>query len=174
MITSPTGAAIRDILSVLKRRFPSVSVIIYPSQVQGEAAAAQLVQAIKIANQRQECDVLLLTRGGGSIEDLWPFNEEIVAREIFKSTIPIISAVGHEIDFTIADFVADLRAPTPSAAAELVVPDVYDLLSKIQHLQNRLAILMQHKIKYFVLHFKNLCATRNFSITFSDPSLRSG
>lgn len=123
VITSPTGAAIRDILSVLKRRFPSLPIIIYPTAVQGTQASLQIVNALQTANARKECDVLIVARGGGSLEDLWCFNEEIVARAIFASEIPIISAVGHEIDFTIADFVADVRVPTPSAAAELVSPD---------------------------------------------------
>lgn len=123
VITSPTGAAIRDVLTVLQRRFPSIPVIIYPTLVQGAKASRQIAQAITIANRHKTCDVLILARGGGSLEDLWPFNEEIVARAIFASEIPIVSAVGHEIDFTIADFVADIRAPTPSAAAELVSPD---------------------------------------------------
>jgi len=132
VITSSTGAAIRDILNVLKRRFPMCKVIIYPSLVQGADAAPEIVRAIQIANNRKECDVLIVARGGGSLEDLWPFNEEIVARAIFASHLPIISGVGHEIDFTIADFVADMRAPTPSAAAELSVPDTLQLLHLLQ------------------------------------------
>lgn len=131
VITSATGAAIRDILSVLRRRFTSSAVIIYPTLVQGELAAPNIVKAIQIANRRAECDVLILSRGGGSIEDLWPFNDEKVAYAIFESALPIVSGVGHEIDFTIADFVADVRAPTPSAAAELVVPDQADLQKKL-------------------------------------------
>lgn len=123
VVTSPTGAAIRDIISVLKRRFPAIPVIIYPTAVQGNEAAAQIVNALKKANLRQECDVIILGRGGGSLEDLWSFNEEIVARAIYASDIPIVSAVGHEVDFTIADFAADQRAATPTAAAELVSPD---------------------------------------------------
>jgi exodeoxyribonuclease VII large subunit len=142
VVTSATGAAIRDILSVLKRRFPSLPVIIYPTQVQGSEAAGQIVRALKWANERKECDVLILTRGGGSLEDLWPFNEEIVARAIFSSEIPIVSGIGHEIDFTIADFVADQRAATPSAAAELVSPDVSEYLQSIKHWQSRLKQLM--------------------------------
>lgn len=123
IITSPTGAAIRDIISVLKRRYPAAPLSIYPCQVQGQAAAAEIVKAIELANTHGVCDVLILSRGGGSLEDLWPFNEEIVARAIFKSELPIVSGVGHETDLTIADFVADYRAPTPSAAAETVSPD---------------------------------------------------
>lgn len=128
VITSPTGAAIRDVLSVLKRRFPCIPVTILPVAVQGEGAAQQIVDAIKLANKLKQFDVLLLTRGGGSLEDLWPFNEEIVARAIFASDIPIVSAVGHEVDVTISDFVADVRAPTPSAAAELLSPNLDDWL----------------------------------------------
>jgi exodeoxyribonuclease VII large subunit len=123
IVTSPTGAAVRDILTVLGRRFPAVPVIIYPTQVQGDYAAPQIVAAIELAVTRAECDVLILSRGGGSLEDLWPFNEESVARAVADCPLPVISAVGHEVDVTIADFVADLRAPTPSGAAELVVPD---------------------------------------------------
>ncbi len=123
VVTSPTGAAIRDIVTVLKRRFRNVPIIIYPTAVQGENAAPQIVRALQTANERNECDVLIVGRGGGSLEDLWAFNEEIVARAIYASDIPVVSAVGHEIDFTIADFVADKRAATPSAAAELVSPD---------------------------------------------------
>ncbi|MCU7851499.1 MAG: exodeoxyribonuclease VII large subunit [Candidatus Thiodiazotropha sp. (ex Monitilora ramsayi)] len=123
IITSPSGAAIRDLLSVLKRRFPALPVIIYPVQVQGEEAPGQIIRQLQLANQRKECDVLILSRGGGSLEDLQAFNEEAVARAIHDSQIPVVCGVGHEIDFTIADFVADQRAPTPSAAAELVAPD---------------------------------------------------
>jgi exodeoxyribonuclease VII large subunit len=128
VVTSPTGAAIRDILTVLKRRYPCVPVIIYPTLVQGDTAAPLIAAAIKTANDRNECDVLIISRGGGSLEDLWPFNEESVAKAIFESHIPVISGVGHEVDFTIADFVADVRAPTPSAAAEIAVPDRLELL----------------------------------------------
>jgi exodeoxyribonuclease VII large subunit len=133
IVTSATGAAVKDILNVLKRRCASIPIIIYPTLVQGELAATNIVQAIQIANARQECDVLILARGGGSLEDLWSFNEEIVAQAIFKSDLPIVTGVGHEIDYTIADFVADLRAPTPSAAAELVTFDKEELLSSLTH-----------------------------------------
>lgn len=128
IITSATGAAIRDILTVLKRRYTHAPIIIYPTLVQGEQAAAHIVKALQIANARNECDVLILARGGGSLEDLWPFNEETVAHAIFQSNLPVISGVGHEVDFTIADFVADKRAATPSAAAEIVTPDQSELL----------------------------------------------
>jgi exodeoxyribonuclease VII large subunit len=140
IVTSPTGAAIRDILNVLSRRAPNVHVLINPVRVQGMGAAAEIATAIKDFGRPsatwEPVDVIVLARGGGSIEDLWEFNEEIVARAIFHSEIPIISAVGHEIDFTIADFVADLRAPTPSAAAELIVPDAAELSRRVTELEN--------------------------------------
>ncbi len=138
VITSPSGAAIRDILSVLKRRFPAIPVLIYPTAVQGERAADEIAAMIKLADRRKECDVLILARGGGSLEDLWAFNEEVVARAIHACQTPLVSAVGHEVDFTIADFVADQRAPTPSAAAELVSPDQHDLLNQLIKQLNRL------------------------------------
>lgn len=146
VVTSSTGAAIRDILTVLKRRYPCVPVIIYPTLVQGATAAPTIVQAIETANRRNECDVLIVARGGGSLEDLWPFNEEIVAQAIYKSIIPIISGVGHEVDFTIADFVADKRAPTPSAAAEIITPDRAELLQILSRHQQHLLRCMSHKI----------------------------
>lgn len=132
VITSPTGAAIHDVLTVLRRRFPSIPVIIFPTKVQGLEAKGEIVDALLTADRSGLCDVLLLVRGGGSLEDLWPFNEESVARGIHRCTTPVVSGVGHEIDFTIADLVADLRAPTPSAAAEAVSPDCRDLLEKFQ------------------------------------------
>jgi len=138
VITSATGAALRDILNVTKRRYSNIHIVIYPSLVQGEEAAKSIVEAIRKANGRKETDVIILGRGGGSIEDLWPFNEEIVARAIYESEIPIISAVGHEIDFTISDFVADLRAPTPSAAAELVVQNKEELIKWFQDKYKRM------------------------------------
>ncbi|AWC33761.1 MULTISPECIES: exodeoxyribonuclease VII large subunit [Bacillus cereus group] len=131
VITSPTGAAIRDIITTIKRRYPIGNVIVFPVLVQGEFAAPSIVQAIQTANEMNDIDVLIVGRGGGSIEELWAFNEEIVARAIFASKIPIISAVGHETDFTIADFVADLRAPTPTAAAELAVPNILEMQEKV-------------------------------------------
>ena len=151
LITSPQAAALRDVLTTLKRRLPGVPVILYPAPVQGAGSAEKIAQAICTANQRAECEVLILCRGGGSIEDLWAFNEEVVARAIFASDIPVISGVGHETDFTIADFVADERAPTPTAAAQRVVPDRHALLQGLrdtaQHLQraqrNRLQNAMQ-------------------------------
>jgi exodeoxyribonuclease VII large subunit len=146
VITSPTGAAIRDILSVVRRRFPAMQVIIYPTAVQGQEAPAQIVKAIALANQRQECDVLIVARGGGSLEDLWSFNEEVVARAIFASALPVISGVGHEIDFTIADLVADHRAPTPSAAAELITPDAAELVRRLHAKEMRIAQCIKHAI----------------------------
>jgi exodeoxyribonuclease VII large subunit len=138
IITSPTGAAIQDILTVLKRRFPAIPIIIYPTSVQGEAAAEEISCAIELANQRLECDALILARGGGSIEDLWCFNDERVAYAIHESSLPIICGVGHEMDITIADLVADQRAPTPSAAAELLSPDRDEWLQTISLLGKRL------------------------------------
>lgn len=146
VITSATGAAIRDILTVLQRRYPCVPVIIYPTLVQGDLAAANIVQALQTAARRKECDVLIIARGGGSLEDLWPFNEEIVARAIFDCHIPTISGVGHEVDFTIADFVADIRAATPSAAAEIAVPYRVDLLNQLSRLQKQIIRLMQQQL----------------------------
>ena len=137
VITSPSGAAIRDVLSVLKRRFPAIPVLIYPVPVQGKDAGREIAAMLETAASHKQCDVLILTRGGGSLEDLWAFNEEIVARAIHACHIPIISAVGHEIDFTIADFVADRRAPTPSAAAELVSPDQAEWLAQLGALESR-------------------------------------
>jgi exodeoxyribonuclease VII large subunit len=138
LLTSPAGAALRDVLHVLARRFPAIPVIVYPIPVQGAEAAPRIARMLRTASRRAECDVLILTRGGGSLEDLWPFNEEIVARAIRASAIPVVSAVGHEIDVTIADFAADLRAPTPSAAAELVVPDAQDWMRQLHTLSGRL------------------------------------
>jgi len=143
VITSPTGAAIRDILTTIKRRYPIAKIIVYPALVQGVQAGASVAKAIKTANDRKEADVLIVGRGGGSIEELWAFNEEIVARAIFESKIPIISAVGHETDTTIADFVADLRAPTPTGAAELAVPHIEDLTERLLNRKLRLIRVMK-------------------------------
>lgn len=143
IVTSPSGAAVRDMVTVLRRRFPAVPIVVYPAAVQGVAAKAQLVDAIGHAVRRNECDVLIVGRGGGSLEDMWPFNEESVARAIFACPIPIISAVGHEIDFTIADFVADVRAPTPSGAAEIVVPDQNEWQNRLEHLAANIEKLAQ-------------------------------
>ncbi len=147
IITAPTGAAIRDILSTIKRRFPYVETILFPALVQGTDAKDDIVKKIKLANT-YDLDVIILGRGGGSIEDLWAFNEEIVARAIFESNIPIISGVGHEIDFTISDFVADLRAPTPTAAAELAVPNKLDILDMLRQIKIRLIKGIDNKIIY--------------------------
>ena len=147
IITSPTGAAVRDILNILRRRFPAIPVVIYPTQVQGESAKTEIVAAIHAATARQECDVLILARGGGSLEDLWSFNEEIVARAISACPIPIVSGVGHEIDFTIADLVADMRAPTPSGAAELVAPEAREWLQRIRGLERSAAITVSRQVE---------------------------
>jgi exodeoxyribonuclease VII large subunit len=138
IITSPTGAAIRDMLNIINRRFANVHIIINPVPVQGEGAGAEIARAIEEMNEFEDIDVLIVGRGGGSLEDLWAFNEEVVARAIYTSRIPVISAVGHEIDFTISDFVADLRAPTPSAAAELVVKNKQDIIDNLCHIFLRL------------------------------------
>lgn len=140
VVTSPTGAAIHDILTVLRRRFPVAAVTLYPTAVQGATAAPEIAEAIRLASERRECDVLIVGRGGGALEDLWPFNEEIVVRAIVACAIPVVSAVGHEVDVTLADFAADVRAPTPSAAAELVVPDGTQWLERVQTLQHRLSM----------------------------------
>jgi len=156
IITSPTGAAVKDILSVLKRRNPAITAIIYPALVQGQQAKFDIENAIDIANQREECDVLIVGRGGGSLEDLWSFNEEEVVNAIFHSRIPVISAVGHEIDTTLADYVADLRAPTPSAAAELVSLEVNEYADKLLSLNKRMRQNIQHRFKADTQHFLTL------------------
>ena len=147
VITSPTGAAIRDILSVLRRRFPALPVLVYPVPVQGEAAAPQIAATLARASRRKDCDVLILARGGGSLEDLWAFNEEVVARAIHDCEIPVISGVGHEVDVTIADFVADVRAPTPSAAAELVSRSAAELTQGFARFDERLQGLMRQRLQ---------------------------
>jgi exodeoxyribonuclease VII large subunit len=147
VITSPSGAAIRDILHVLARRFAAVPVLIYPVAVQGAAAAPELVAALRAAGRRAECDVLILARGGGSLEDLWAFNDETLARTIAACPIPVISGIGHEIDFTIADFAADVRAPTPSAAAEIAVPDGEEWLASVNRLDHRLRRGMLRRVE---------------------------
>ena len=155
VITSPSGAAIRDILHVLKRRFAAVPVLIYPVPVQGAQAAPDIIAALKLAAARAECDVLILARGGGSLEDLWAFNDEALARQIVASPIPIVTGIGHEVDFTIADFAADVRAPTPSAAAELVVPDAAEYLKffrtrglRLQQTLNRRLADITQRLQY--------------------------
>lgn len=138
VVTSPTGAVIRDIINVVKRRFPKIDVKLYPVNVQGEKSAQDICDGIEFFNHMENVDTIIVGRGGGSLEELWSFNEEIVAREIFKSKIPIISAVGHETDFTICDFVSDMRAPTPSAAAEIATPDLSDIYFKLDNIKNRM------------------------------------
>ncbi|MGH9405773.1 MAG: exodeoxyribonuclease VII large subunit [Terriglobia bacterium] len=146
VVTSPSGAVIRDIVRVLCRRFPNVNVLLYPARVQGEGAAAEIARGVRYMNQHQLVDALIVARGGGSIEDLWPFNEEVVARAIAASSIPVISAVGHETDFTISDFVADLRAPTPSAAAELVIHCKEDFEADVRNRQRRMNQIVRLKL----------------------------
>src|SRR5215207_808744 len=153
VITSASGAAIRDILHILARRFPPAAVLIYPTAVQGAAAAPEIVDALALAGARRDCDVLIVARGGGSIEDLWAFNDERVARAICASPIPVVSGIGHEIDFTIADFVADARAPTPSGAAELVAPDRHACLEALSHTAERLNIAMRRELRALALRF---------------------
>ena len=148
VITSPTGAALQDILKVLRHRFSAIPVFVYPTAVQGASAAAEICAALAKANQEKQCDVLILARGGGSLEDLWSFNEENVAHAIFNSEIPIITGIGHQTDFTIADFVADVRAPTPSAAAETVTPDRDMLQKQLHQQQQRLLHLIQSRIQF--------------------------
>lgn len=147
VITSPTGAAVRDIMTTIKRRYPIAKIVVIPALVQGDLAPKSIVKAIETANQMETNDVIILGRGGGSIEELWAFNEEIVARAIFASKIPIISAVGHETDFTIADFVADHRAPTPTGAAELAVPHISELLDRVLNTQSRLTRTIREQMK---------------------------
>ncbi|MBU8788812.1 MULTISPECIES: exodeoxyribonuclease VII large subunit [Bacillus] len=147
VVTSPTGAAVRDVITTIKRRYPLVKVIVLPTLVQGTNASESIVRSIEEANRRQLCDVLIVGRGGGSIEELWAFNEEIVARAIFASDIPIISAVGHETDFTISDFTADLRAATPTGAAELAVPNMLDLMERLKTLDVRMTKAMQQGLR---------------------------
>lgn len=163
VVTSKTGAVIRDIINVTTRRLPNVHILLYPAAVQGEGAAETIVEGIQYFNERKNVDLIIIARGGGSLEDLWPFNEEITARAIYESEIPIISAVGHETDFTIADFVADLRAPTPSAAGELAVPDSKEVLWKIQNMQRRLSMGLIKKIEGMQNRYQKVIQTRAFS-----------
>lgn len=165
VLTSQTGAVIRDIINVSTRRNPNVYIRLLPVPVQGPGAAEQIAEKIKIMNEKKLADVLIIGRGGGSLEDLWPFNEEIVARAIYESELPIISAVGHETDFTIADFVADLRAPTPSAAAELAVPDVYELKQKISNCKNRCRMSLKKQVELMKMRYEKCMKSR----VFTDP-----
>ena len=166
VLTSQTGSVIRDIINVSTRRNPNVYIRLLPVPVQGEGAAEKIADGIRYMNENNLADVLILARGGGSLEDLWPFNEEIVARTIYESKIPIISAVGHETDFSIADFVADLRAPTPSAAAELAVPDIYEVKQKILGYQNRLRISLVKKVELMKMRYEKCMA----SSVFKEPT----
>jgi exodeoxyribonuclease VII large subunit len=166
VVTSPTGAAIRDIIHVLTRRFPNIEILLVPAKVQGGGAERGIVKAIDYLNTRGDIDVLIVGRGGGSIEDLWNFNEEVVARAIFASDVPVISAVGHEIDFTIADFVADVRAPTPSAAAELAVPVKRELEAGVVQLQQRLNLGLKAMVQDFRLRLSHSAQ----SYVFHEPA----
>ena len=162
VLSSNTGAVIRDIINVSTRRNPNVYIRLFPVPVQGEGAGIKIANAIKYMNENKLADVLILARGGGSLEDLWPFNEEIVARAIYESNLPIISAVGHETDFTIADFVADLRAPTPSAAAELAVPNIEDIKEKLSIYQLRYKQSLRKKVEIMRLRYEKCMSTRAF------------
>ncbi|AKJ42965.1 exodeoxyribonuclease VII large subunit [Pragia fontium] len=168
IITSKSGAALHDILHILQRRDPSLPVIIYPTMVQGADATLQIARTIELANQRNECDVLIVGRGGGSLEDLWCFNEELVARAIANSNIPVVSAVGHETDVTIADFVADLRAPTPSAAAEMVSRNQLELVRQLQSQQQRLEMAMD----YYFSRLRQRLARQDSRLQQQHPQLR--
>ncbi len=163
VLTSKTGSVIKDIINVSTRRNPNVYIRLFPIPVQGKGAELEIADAIRIMNQKKLADVLILARGGGSIEDLWPFNEEITARAIYNSKIPIISAVGHETDFTIADFVADLRAPTPSAAAELAVPDIEEIKRKLETYNQRYKISLKKKIEFMRLRYQKCMSSKVFT-----------
>lgn len=162
VLTSQTGSVIRDIINVSTRRNPNVHIRLLPVPVQGSDAAPKIADGIRYMNENKLADVLILARGGGSLEDLWPFNEEIVAHAIYNSEIPIISAVGHETDFTISDFTADLRAPTPSAAAELAVPDMFEVKQKINNYQNRLRLALTKKLEVVKLRYEKCMSSRVF------------
>ena len=165
VLSSQTGAVIRDIINVSTRRNPNCYIRLLPVPVQGPGAAKEIVKGIETMNEKKLADVIILARGGGSLEDLWPFNEEIVARAIYNSEIPIISAVGHETDFTIADFVSDLRAPTPSAAAELANPDIYELKNKIRTLNERARLSLKKKLELMKMKYQSLMNSK----VFTDP-----
>ncbi len=167
VITSPTGAAVRDIINVITRRFPLAEIVLYPALVQGENAAASLVEAVKYFDITKSVNVIIIGRGGGSIEDLWAFNDEALARTIYDCSIPIISAVGHETDFTICDFVSDLRAPTPSAAAELCVPDSNELIEKFSNLKNAVLAYTRRTVKEKRLKLDTIAEHR----IFKDPAM---
>ncbi len=163
VVTSKTGSVIRDIINVTTRRFPNVHIKLYPAAVQGAGAAETIVEGIEYFNSNENVDVIIIARGGGSIEDLWPFNEEITANAIYNSKIPIISAVGHETDFTIADFVADLRAPTPSAAGELAVPDINEITWKIDNLKKRMSNSLIKKLEQMKLRYQKVIRSKPLS-----------
>jgi len=160
VVTSKTGAVIRDIINVTTRRLPNVNIKLFPAAVQGVGAAETIVNGIKYFNKTKSVDLIIIARGGGSLEDLWPFNEEITAKAIYESELPIISAVGHETDFTIADFVADLRAPTPSAAGELAVPDRNEILWKLQNMQRRLSLGLTKKVEGMKTRYQRVMQAR--------------
>lgn len=162
VLTSNTGAVIRDIINVSTRRNPNVYIRLLPVPVQGEGASQKIADAIKLMNEKKLADVIIVARGGGSLEDLWPFNEEVVARAIYDSELPVISAVGHETDFTIADFVADLRAPTPSAAAELAVPNISDIVLKLESYNNRYKLALKKKVELMRLRYEKCMNSRVF------------
>ena len=162
VLTSNTGAVIRDIINVSTRRNPNVYIKLLPVPVQGAGAAEKIADAIKLMNEKKLADVIIVARGGGSLEDLWPFNEEVVARAIYASELPVISAVGHETDFTIADFVADLRAPTPSAAAELAVPNISDITLKLESYNNRFKLALKKKVEFMRLRYEKCMNSRVF------------
>ncbi|MGH8269945.1 MAG: exodeoxyribonuclease VII large subunit, partial [Steroidobacteraceae bacterium] len=158
VVTSPTGAAVRDVLNILARRFPPAAVLVYPTPVQGAAAAPAIAQALQLASARMDCDVLILARGGGSLEDLWAFNDEQVARAIRACAIPVVTGIGHEIDFTIADFAADARAPTPSGAAELVAPDRVACLEALARMESRMTACMRRELRVVSSRFASVGA----------------
>ena len=168
VLTSETGSVIRDIINVSTRRNPNVYIKLLPVPVQGEGASKKIADAINLMNERNLADIIIVARGGGSLEDLWPFNEEIVARAIYNSELPVISAVGHETDFSISDFVADLRAPTPSAAAELAVPDIDELKIKLNSYNNRYKVALKKQLEYKRLKYEK-CMTRR---VFKEPLQR--
>ncbi len=167
VVTAQGGAALQDILNITKRRYPMAEIVLFPVSVQGVSASGEIANAIEALNKLDACDVMIVGRGGGSIEDLWAFNEEIVATAIFNSHIPVISAVGHETDFTIADFVADLRAPTPSAAAELVCPDSYELCDYLKNTKEHLKFLLKNNLEIKKARLENLGSSYVFT-RFSD------
>ncbi|HUL81961.1 MAG TPA: exodeoxyribonuclease VII large subunit, partial [Gammaproteobacteria bacterium] len=168
VVTSPSGAALRDVLIALRRRFPATAVLIYPTSVQGAGAADEICRTLHLADRRADCDVLILTRGGGSLEDLWAFNEEKVARAIAAMKLPVIVGVGHEIDFTIADFAADLRAPTPSQAAELAVPDQAEWLARFARVEQHLVLGARRRLGADQRRF----ATLAHRLSRSHPGIR--